>query len=445
MNEAPSTSDRVAELVAILADAEAELVQLTGGEIDAVVDPRSAAPILLRSAQARLAESEERLRHLLTRCPVLVIEMKRDGTITYANEAVGRALGLDDDVAENVSWCDLIALSDPEACFVLLDQIFRSGLTNHPLQLQSQDGREHWVEWTSTPMDAPDEDPRILLFGLDVTQKRDLIGEKVARAEAEAANKAKSDFLAKMSHELRTPLNAISGYGELLEYGIAGPLNDKQRGYLERIKLSQTHLLSLIDDVISFARLEAGKLSLTNTETRISRILDICEALTAPLAGRRGINLKFERFAGDATIWGDRDKIEQILVNLVTNAIKFTDPGGTVGVKAEQLDGHIKIDVTDTGCGIPEDKFEAIFQPFVQAENGLTRSRDGVGLGLSISRDLARAMGGDLLVMSQVHVGSCFQLLLPRAETTRNEEGGTLERGNEETKKRGNQAGGAAR
>lgn len=392
-----------------MAEAEDELLELLGGEVDAVVDPRTAHPFLLRTAQVRLAASEERLRQLLARCPVLVVEMSRDGTITYANEAVKKITGVD---FEERAFTELVHLPTTYALEPLLLQLFSKGVTNFPLQLKTGDEKEHWVEWTTAEHEPGSHAPRALIFGLDVTQRRDLISAQVAQAQAEAANRAKSDFLAKMSHELRTPLNAISGYTELLEFQIAGPVNDGQKEYLRRIKQSQAHLLTLIDDVISFARLEAGKLNLTIEETRISDLMRLCETLTAPQARQRGVGLTFEAMTDGQTVWADSDKVQQILVNLVTNAIKFTDPDGSVKVRAELVGDEVHVNVEDTGWGIPPEKLEVIFQPFVQVENGLTRTRDGVGLGLSISRDLARAMGGDLLVRSTVGKGSSFLLIL---------------------------------
>lgn len=402
---------RVEELIAILAEAEQELTELVGGEIDAVVDPNTSHPILLRSAQLRLAASEERFRQLLARCPVLVVEMNREGIVTFANEAVRKVIGRD---VENTSFAEIVYLPE-RAADVLLAQLFNRGVTNLPLQLRTKDDREHWVEWT-TAEHEPGDSPKALIFGLDVTQRRDLIGAQVARAQAEAANRAKSDFLAKMSHELRTPLNAISGYTELLEFEISGPLTPGQREYLKRIRQSQAHLLTLIDDVINFARLEAGTLTLHVDAVSIGEILSTCETLTAPQAEQRGVKLRFEPMLDGQVVWADGDKIQQILANLVTNAIKFTDPGGRICVRAARSDGHLAIEVNDTGRGIPAEKLEAIFQPFVQVESGLTRTRDGVGLGLAISRDLARAMGGDLLVESEVAKGSTFKLILPVAK-----------------------------
>lgn len=404
---------RVEELIDRLVETEAELVRLTGGEVDAVLDPKTAHPILLRGAQSRLTASEERLRSLLARCPVLVVELKRDGTITFANEAVARAVGIPMFAIEHTSFAALIDMPGTALFEQLIEKLFADGVTNYPLELRTRDGRQHWVEWTTADTDPNGDAARVLLFGLDVTQRRDLIGAQVARAQAEAANQAKSEFLAKMSHELRTPLNAISGYAELLELGIAGDLTTGQREYLHRIKMSQAHLLTLIDDVINFARLEAGKLNLTYSATPVCELLELCETLTTNQAARQGIKLMFEPYAGTDTVWADQDKTEQILVNLVTNAIKFTDRGGWVRIRAEQPGAEVHVVVEDNGWGIPPEKLEAIFEPFVQVQNGLTRARDGVGLGLAISRELARTMGGDLLVRSEIGSGSAFRLILP--------------------------------
>ena len=410
---APASNTRVAELIAIVAEAQEELALLTGGEVDAVVDPRTSRPILLPTAQARLAESEERLRSLLARCPVLVVELTREGTITFANEAVRRIIGSD---VEGQPFTALI--SDDVELSSLLALLFASGARNFPMELRSADGRQHWVEWTTAAAEPGAGAGSMMIFGLDVTQRRDLIGAQSARAKAEAANVAKSEFLAKMSHELRTPLNAISGYTQLLEMDIAGPLASGQRDYLHRIQASQRHLLTLIDDIISFARLEAGRLTISSSDVPVARVLELCETLTRNQAALAELSLVFTPFTASDTVHADGDKVEQILVNLVTNAIKYTPAGGRVTVSARRDGDEVRFLVEDSGCGIPFEKHEAIFEPFVQVENGLTRTRDGVGLGLSISRELARAMGGDLFVTSAVDRGSKFTLILPTRPLT---------------------------
>ncbi|HEY0016446.1 MAG TPA: ATP-binding protein [Longimicrobium sp.] len=240
--------------------------------------------------------------------------------------------------------------------------------------------------------------------------------ERAARAEAEHANRAKSQFLASMSHELRTPLNAIGGYVELIELGLRGPVTPQQATDLGRVKRAQQHLLGLINDVLNFARLEAGKIALDLRDVPLSEVLDEVEALIEPQAAERGI--RYERGAGEGEVLvrADREKLEQVLLNLLSNAVKFTDQGGSVSLDYEADAAEVRVRVRDTGCGIPEEKVKAVFEPFVQVDPDLTRTRQGTGLGLAISRELARAMGGDVTVRSVVDEGSTFTVHLPAAE-----------------------------
>jgi PAS domain S-box-containing protein len=240
--------------------------------------------------------------------------------------------------------------------------------------------------------------------------------ERAARDEAEQANRAKSQFLASMSHELRTPLNAIGGYVELIQLGLRGPVSDQQRTDLERIQRAQQHLLGLINDVLNFARLEAGKIALDLGDVPVSEVLDEVEALIEPQAADRGILYGRGATEDGVRVVADREKLEQVLLNLLSNAIKFTGPGGSVSLECERVDGTVRIHVRDTGCGIPEEKLDAVFEPFVQVDPDLTRTRQGTGLGLAISRELARAMGGDLTVQSALDEGSTFTVHLPAAE-----------------------------
>lgn len=238
--------------------------------------------------------------------------------------------------------------------------------------------------------------------------------ESAAR-EATAANRAKSDFLAVMSHELRTPLNAIGGYADLLMLGIHGPVTTKQIDDLERIKRSQHHLLSLINDLLNYAKLESGSVSYRVEDVPVQDVLSDLEPLVAPLFAAKGVNYTFHTSAAGLTIRADAEKVQQILINLLSNALKFTAVEGTVDVAATSGDESVRIAVSDTGIGIPDTKREIIFEPFVQLSRDLTHNLDGTGLGLAISRDLARAMGGDLSVASAVGSGSVFTLALPRA------------------------------
>jgi PAS domain S-box-containing protein len=234
-----------------------------------------------------------------------------------------------------------------------------------------------------------------------------------ARAEAETANQAKSAFLASMSHELRTPLNAISGYADLMEAGIRGPTTDAQLQDLARIRRSTRHLLGLINDVLSFARIDAGSLSYDIAEVPLAPLLADAEAMVAPQSAERGLALTVRPCNPGARVRADADKVRQILLNLLGNAIKFTPRGGAVEAFAEVEDGAARIHVRDTGVGIPAEKLSAVFEPFVQLERRYSSPGEGVGLGLAISRELARAMGGELSVESAVGEGSTFTLVLP--------------------------------
>ncbi|MFL5577728.1 MAG: ATP-binding protein [Gemmatimonadaceae bacterium] len=241
---------------------------------------------------------------------------------------------------------------------------------------------------------------------------------EAARADAEAANRAKSEFLAVMSHELRTPLNAIGGYAELMEMGIRGAVTAQQREDLRRIQTSQRHLLGLINEVLNYAKLETGSVHFDVADVLVHEALGAAEALVAPQARVKGLTVVVGDTPPELTVRADGDKLAQILLNLLSNAIKFTDRGGRIDLTCAVDGDRVRLVVRDTGIGIPPDKLEAIFEPFVQVRADLTRTAEGTGLGLAISRDLARGMGGDLTAESEPGAGSTFTLTLPhRADT----------------------------
>ena len=242
--------------------------------------------------------------------------------------------------------------------------------------------------------------------------------ERCARAEAEKANKAKSEFLANMSHELRTPLNAIGGYAELLATEIRGPVNDRQRADLERIKRNQHHLLSLINDILNFAKVEAGRVRFDLKDVAMNKALGELEALVAPQLQEKSLRYSYDCCDASYTAHVDPERLQQILLNLLSNAIKFTPPGGEVRVDCAATQDFMEVRVRDTGIGIPADKLEQIFEPFVQLDRGQSASTAGTGLGLAISRDLARAMGGELRAESELEAGSTFTLSVPRRRTS---------------------------
>ncbi|HEX5436625.1 MAG TPA: ATP-binding protein [Gemmatimonadaceae bacterium] len=240
-----------------------------------------------------------------------------------------------------------------------------------------------------------------------------------ARGEAEAANRSKMDFLAAMSHELRTPLNAIAGYVQLLEFGIRGPVTEEQHADLERIKRSQRYLLSLVNDILNFAKLETGAVTIRAHDVSIGVLLHEVDDLMVPQAHAKGLSYRSESCDPALSIYADAEKVQQILLNLIGNAVKFTEAGGSIAVDCHANTHNVAIVVTDTGCGIPPDQLDAIFEPFVQIGRSLTVPVAGAGLGLAISRDLARAMRGDITVESIVGEGAAFRLVLPRSGEAR--------------------------
>lgn len=239
--------------------------------------------------------------------------------------------------------------------------------------------------------------------------------EQDARHSAEAANEAKTQFLAVMSHELRTPLNAIGGYAELLMMGIRGAVTDDQRADLERIQRSQRNLLSLINDILNYAKLEAGHVEFNMAPVPIHPLVTDLEPLITPQLRSRDLTYDYTGCDASLTAWADAEKVRQILLNLLSNAIKFTEPGGTIAIECSNQGDTVHITVKDTGLGIPADRLASVFEPFVQLERRLTSNHEGTGLGLAISRDLARGLGGDLVARSTLGEGSEFELTLKKS------------------------------
>jgi signal transduction histidine kinase len=240
------------------------------------------------------------------------------------------------------------------------------------------------------------------------------------KGEAERANRAKSEFLANMSHEIRTPINAMLGYTDLMEMGLDGPLNDKQRAHLHRVRLSGQHLIALIDDLLDFARLETARISIDQKTAPAADAVQTAITVIDPQAAAKHVHLN-AHVEPNARYIGDPRRVEQILVNLLGNAVKFTPAGGNIRLDCRTVgpngnEAQTEFIVEDNGIGIAPDRLQTIFEPFVQAEVGYTRAHGGSGLGLTISNRLANMMGGNISVQSQEGVGSRFTLTLPAPE-----------------------------
>jgi PAS domain S-box-containing protein len=421
----PPQQFEIERLIRRLSDTERDLQAFGAGELDAVVDRRSATTILLNRAQRAIAQSEARFRTLVNRCPALVCEIDASGRTVFVNDAARSILGIEpEELMGAIWWSSLVPEPHLPAARHLAALVQKGDVTSFELPVRGRGG-ERWLLLNTANRYTDDGAlAMVTALGIDITERkvaeesaRKLAEAELARSEAEASNKAKMDFLAVMSHELRTPLNAIGGYAELLEMGLRGPITPEQLEDLGKIRRSQRHLLGLINDIMNFARLETGHVSIRPASVSVNETLAVLDALTEPQVAAKGIRYVRGRCEAGLTVWADEEKTRQILINLVSNAIKFTDDGGTITITCDASDDTVTFEVQDTGRGIPDEKLEAIFEPFVQVNKQFTRD-EGVGLGLAISRDLARMMDGDLTARSTLGKGSAFFLTLPRRPIT---------------------------
>lgn len=282
-----------------------------------------------------------------------------------------------------------------------------------------KDGTAFWANVVITALHNPDGTLRgFAKVTRDLTERRAAelraIADTRRVADAEAANRIKSEFLRSMSHELRTPINATLGYAELMQAGIGGSVTEQQQEFLLRLSISQRHLLQIITDMLDYSRIEAGHMSYDIVAVSPQAIVNAVMPMVEPQAASAQITLRHERCTNVATVRADLRKAGQVILNLLSNAVKFTPPGGAITITCDESESAVSITVADTGPGVKLGDREAIFEPFVQVGRSLTSAHQGTGLGLAISRDLARAMGGDLLVSSVPGEGARFTLLLPR-------------------------------
>ena len=373
--------------------------------------------------------------HLVTECASDMIsahDLDAAATYLYVSPAAKRLFGYEVSELIGRSAFDFIHPDDRAAIAEYAARLRTSpDIATVRYRLRRRDEGYEWAESTCRMvLDPITGEPAEIIattrsaearVAIERQQERLLEEADRARAVAEAANRTKDDFLAMMSHEFRTPLNAISGHVELLTLGIHGPLTDAQRGALDRVNRAQRFLLRLINDLLNVARLKAGQLEYDIQPVALADVLDELEPLIGPQLEAKSIAYAVS-VDPSTRVLADREKLVQVLLNLLSNAVKFTPARGSVTVDSPRrasfpaAPDHCFIRVRDSGIGIPLNKQSAIFEPFVRVDTSLSARTVGAGLGLSISRDLARGMGGELRVRGDDGAGASFTLSLPFVE-----------------------------
>ena len=410
------------------AEVEAAHAELTAAHVQLQAQAQATARAL-----AALRVEQSRLTNLFRQAPAFICVLRGpEHVFEMANDAYRRLAGFRELLGRPVR--EALPESRGQGFVDLLDRVRSTGETfvgrELPVVLQESPEstpEQRFLDFVYQPIiEADGSCSGIFVQGVDVTDQVQARGEverarheaDAARRAAEQANQTKSDFLAAMSHELRTPLNAIAGYAELLELGVHGPLSESQRDAVRRIRRSEEILLGHINDVLNFAKIEAGRIEYDIDVVPLAEAIASVAPMIEPQFAAKRLGY-FTRVAPDVLVRTDRDKLQQILMNLLSNAVKFTASGGTVtidlGTRAGAPAGFALLRVSDTGIGIPREKQDTVFDPFIQVHPRLTSSTEGTGLGLAISRDLARGMGGELRVRSVEGKGSTFTLALPLA------------------------------
>ncbi len=388
---------------------------------EAVRARREIERLLSESERARTVaeESNARYQFLANTIPVQVWTARPDGTLDFVSDRTASYFGTSaeqiigdqwlsvlhpDDLARTRErWAHSLETGEPyEMEFRLWSAVHQAYRWHLARATPQRDDRGAIIHWFGTNTDIED-------------RKRNEAELQRLTVEATEANRAKSDFLAAMSHELRTPLNAIGGYAQLMEMGVRGPVTDQQRVDLLKIQRSKDHLDTLVSDVLNFAKIGSGRIDLRIETVDVGQMVGSVLEMVAPQSTFKQLHLEPFAAPPGLAVLADADKMRQILLNLLANALKFTPAGGTISIAAQPADQHVSLSVTDTGIGVAPDQLERIFEPFVQSKKALQPADQGVGLGLAISRQLARAMHGDLTVQSKPGQGSTFTLILPRS------------------------------
>jgi len=367
-----------------------------------------------------LSESEARFRMMAETIPVQVWTARPDGLLDFVTKRTAEFFGVPQHELLGDRWASRVHPDDIERTAECWKRSLESGERYETeFRLLSAEGEYRWHLVRAEAMFA-DDGSIAEWFGCtaDIEEHKRLEAAlDVAAETARQANRSKAEFLAMMSHELRTPLNAIGGYVELMIDGIPTPPTEAQLNYLRRIHKSQQHLLGLIEAVLTHAKIEAGKLTYQITDVYAHEVLGVLESLTSPQRAAKRLSYDCADCEQKLVFRADKQKLVQIVLNLLSNAVKFTPADGRITVSTARISNELAaISVADTGLGMSPEELALVFEPYVQFDSSLSREHKGTGLGMPISREMARAMGGDLVATSLPGAGSIFTLTLPLAE-----------------------------
>jgi PAS domain S-box-containing protein len=376
--------------------------------------------------QQTLSERETQYRDLVESANNIILRWLPDGRVIFFNRFAQSFFGYSEEeiIGRNIVGT-IVAVEDSTGTDL---SALIGDIVAHPeMHVRSvnenirKSGEHAWIAWANKPVLAKDgQIAEILSIGVDITQQvrterelRQTLEELAsAKEQAETADRLKSAFLATMSHELRTPLNSIIGFTGILLQGMVGPLNEEQSKQLNMVRNSAQHLLSLINDVLDISKIEAGELTVVEEPIELKASIQKVSQIVRPLAEKKGLELLVSVAPQIGTIHSDARRLEQVLLNILSNAIKFTEQGRVLAA-CLSAPGGVEFRVKDTGIGISDEDFEKIFKPFQQIDTGLTRKYEGTGLGLAICKKLVERLGGRIWFESEKNKGSTFSFSLP--------------------------------
>ena len=377
----------------------------------------------IKLTEQALHESEERFKAMADAAPVAIHVTDTEPKTIYVNKGWLDYTGLDYEESMGLQWQSAIHPDDVKSYIeAFLDAFTQREPFRFETRIRKANGDFGWMLTTGVPRYT--SDGQFLGYigtGIDITDRKQAEAFlEQAKLQAEEANRKKSEFLSLMSHELRTPLNSIIGFSEMLAEGFAGDLDPKQKEFAGYVSASGHHLLNLINDLLDIAKIEAGKMKLRLEWVEIFPLIEDIQIMMNKLASQKEVTLSFLVQPNLETIQLDPGRFKQVLINLISNAIKFNVPGGSIFVRLfkSQDEQWLMGEVQDTGIGISKDKLPELFQKFYQVDTTETRSHEGTGLGLALTRDLIELHGGSIRVSSKEGIGSIFTFKLPVSNRT---------------------------